>query len=133
MNDCIFCKIIKGEFSAQIIEQNDDVIVFLSLENHPLIVPKKHIQDIYQMDDKLAAAVMLEAVKIAKAVKKGLKADGVNLIQSNEPAAGQEVFHFHMHIKPRFHKDKTRFEFNSPDTSDAEKKTTLEKIKSAIP
>src|SRR5581483_2403049 len=103
--DCIFCKIIAGQVPAQIIEQNEEVIVFLSLQNHPLVVTKKHLENIYQLDEKLGDAVMRETIKIAKAVKKGLKPDGINLIQNNEPASGQDVFHFHLHIKPRWQKD----------------------------
>jgi histidine triad (HIT) family protein len=132
MEDCIFCKIIAGKIPAKIIDQNNDVIVFLSLENHPLVIPKKHIQDIYEMDDETASEVMKEAVKIARAVKKGLNADGVNLLQSNESAAGQDVFHFHLHVRPRFKSDKTIFEFNNPNTPEDEQKTTLEKIKQAL-
>lgn len=129
---CIFCKIIQGEIPGKIIDQNDKVIVLLSLQNHPLIIPKKHIENIYSMDEETGSAVMKETIRIAKAVKKALGADGVNLIQNNEEAAGQEVMHFHMHIKPRFRYDQVRLHFPSDPVEEDLKKTTFEKIKSAL-
>lgn len=105
MADCIFCKIIAGEIPGKIIDRNDQVLTFLSLQNHPLVVPVKHIENIYELDEETGAAVMAETVKISKLVKSTLGADGVNIVQNNEPAAGQEVMHLHVHIKPRFHKD----------------------------
>lgn len=130
--NCIFCKIIQGEIPGKIIDQNDKVIVLLSLQNHPLIIPKKHIENIYSMDEETGSAVMKETIRIAKAVKKALGADGVNLIQNNEEAAGQEVMHFHMHIKPRFRYDQVRLHFPSDPVEEDLKKTTFEKIKSAL-
>lgn len=132
MDNCIFCKIIKREAPAFIIDENENVIVFVTPENHPLIVTKKHISDIYSLDDKSASAVMIEAVKIAKAVKKSLKCEGVNLIQSNETIAGQDVFHFHLHIKPRWKDDKVNFSWEHEVKSDNIRKNTMEEIKKSL-
>ena len=132
MEDCIFCKIIKGTIPAKIVTQNDDVVVFLSLENHPLIVTKNHFDNVYNLDDRSASEVMKMAVKIANAVKIGLNADGVNLIQSNEPAAHQDVFHFHLHIIPRFHQDAIKLSFPHEDIPEQKKTSILEKIKAAL-
>ncbi len=100
--DCIFCKIIRGEIPGRIIDQNADVMVFLSLENHPLVVTRDHIDDIFSLTDEQAAAVMSEATRIAKAMREALKPDGIHVAQSNGAAAGQEVFHYHMHLYPRW-------------------------------
>lgn len=100
--NCIFCKIIRREIPGNILDENEDVIVFMSLENHPLIVPKKHIPDIYSLDEKLGAEIMKTSIKIARMVKKDFKCDGVYITQANESAAGQDVFHYHMHVYPRF-------------------------------
>lgn len=132
MKECIFCKIIRKEIPAKIIEKTDDLLVILSLSNHPLIITKSHIENIYELDDQLGAKVMKEAIKIAKACKKGLNCDGVNIVQNNEAASGQEVMHYHMHIKPRFSNDSVKLHLDTGETSDQEKKTTLEKIKSAL-
>ena len=98
--ECVFCRIAMGQIPAHIINETEQVIVFLSLENHPLVVPKQHIPNIYAMPDDVGACVMQETIKIAKAVKKALQCDGVYLTQSNEPAAGQDVFHYHLHVYP---------------------------------
>lgn len=132
MDSCIFCKIISKEIPANIIDENDSVLVILSLENHPLIITKKHIKDIYEMDDVSGAAVMKEAVKISKAVKKALNCEGVNLVQSNEPAAGQEVFHFHLHIKPRWINDDINLHWVIKPIDVETREETTEKIKKAL-
>lgn len=100
--NCIFCKIIAKKIPGNILEENEDVIVFMSLENHPLVVPKKHIQDIYSLDEQTGAEIMKTSIRIAKRVKEETKCDGIYITQANESAAGQEVFHYHMHIYPRF-------------------------------
>jgi histidine triad (HIT) family protein len=109
MDDCIFCRIIARQAPAYVIHEDDRVIVFLSLENHPLVVTKAHIPDIYALDDDTASAVMQTAARVARAVKAGLGCDGVYLTQANESAAGQDVFHFHLHVYPRWHGDGLRF------------------------
>jgi histidine triad (HIT) family protein len=97
---CTFCRIVAGRLPAHVIDENEQVIVFLSLENHPLVVPKAHIRDIYGMPADLGAAIMAEAIRVSRAMKQALRCDGVYLTQANEAAAGQDVFHYHMHIYP---------------------------------
>jgi len=132
MEDCIFCKIINRQIPAYILDENEDVITFLSLENHPLVVPKRHIPNIYSLDDRSASAVMVEAVKIAKAVKEGVGCDGVNLVQANEPAANQDVFHFHLHIKPRWYNDTVILHWNTTKVSPEKLQESMELIKRAL-
>ena len=98
--ECTFCRIVAREVPAYIIDENDRVVVFLSLENHPLVVTREHIPDIYAMPSDVGAAVMEEAIKVARAVKEALQCDGVYLTQANERAAGQDVFHYHLHVYP---------------------------------
>lgn len=126
MENCTFCKIIDRKIPAFILDENERIIVFLSLENHPLIVPKKHIPDIYSLDNEIGAEVMKESIKIAKAVKQGLKCDGVYVIQANEPAAGQDVFHYHRHIYPRWN-DSRQWE-----SDEVNRKLTAENIKAVL-
>jgi len=132
MEDCIFCKIINRQIPAYILDENEDVITFLSLENHPLVVPKRHIPNIYSLDDRSASAVMVEAVKIAKAGKEGVGCDGVNLVQANEPAANQDVFHFHLHIKPRWYNDTVILHWNTTKVSPEKLQESMELIKRAL-
>ena len=105
IDTCIFCRIIAGQVPADVIAETERLSVFLSLENHPLVVPRTHVENIYALDDLLAADVMRTAVRIARAVKSSLGCDGVLLAQANERAGGQTVFHLHVHVMPRWHGD----------------------------
>ncbi len=100
--------------------------------NHPLVVPKKHIPDIYALDERTAAAIMVEAVIIARAVKRGLGCDGLNLVQANEPAAQQDVFHFHVHVKPRWRNDAVIFHWDTHPVSAEDLRVSMEKIQEAL-
>ena len=97
---CIFCRIIAKEVPAHIIDEDDQVIVFLSLDGSPMVVTKQHIPNIYDMPTDIGAAVMEKAIKVAKALKTSLECEGVYLTQANEHAAGQDVFHYHLHLYP---------------------------------
>jgi histidine triad (HIT) family protein len=132
MDDCIFCKIIRRELPAHIIDENDLVIVFLSLENHPLIVTKQHVNDLYSLNDDQAAAVMQTAVKIAKATKRSLACDGINLLQANGSAAQQDVFHFHLHIKPRWYNDSVILHWETDEAHEEARRQTLDKIRQSL-
>jgi histidine triad (HIT) family protein len=101
-SDCVFCKIIRGEIPGRIIDQNAEVVVLLSLENHPMVITREHLVDIFTMTDQQGAAVMREAIKIAKVMRDALQPDGIHLAQSNGEAAGLEVFHYHLHLYPRW-------------------------------
>jgi histidine triad (HIT) family protein len=127
--NCTFCKIINHEIPAYIISENDNVIVFLSLENHPLVMPKKHIKDIYGLDEKTGNEIMKELIKVSKAVKQGLGCEGVYITQANESAAGQDVFHIHFHVYPRW-ADQVMNQLERVD--DGERVLTMDKIKKAL-
>ena len=124
--NCIFCAIISGKIPSRILDQNSEVVVFLSLENHPLVVTKKHIADVFSMGAEQAAAVMSEAIKIAKAMRIGLEPDGIYLGQANGEAAGQEVPHYHLHLYPKWEDGRL------PGTDDASKDATFEALKKAL-
>ena len=104
---CLFCDIISRKRPGFIIDEDDNLIVFLSLENHPLIVPKKHIPNIFSLDDDTAAQIMQKAVRIATATKEALQSDGIYITQTNGEAAGQDVFHYHMHVYPKWSSKQT--------------------------
>jgi histidine triad (HIT) family protein len=128
MNECIFCKIINRQVPGYIIYENEEVIVFVSRHNDPLVVPKKHIKDIYDLDTEAGSQIMAELIKTAKAVKKGLGCEGVYITQANEPAAGQDVFHIHFHVYPRW-KDEVRNQVKI--VGDEERQVTMEKVRAA--
>lgn len=109
-SDCIFCKIVAGEAQTAKVYEDDETLAFIALhynanKGQVLVIPKDHVENIYGFSEELAARWMLTIKKIAIAVKNALDADGVNLIMNNEEAAGQAVFHAHMHIIPRFNDD----------------------------
>ena len=124
--NCLFCAIISGKIPSRILDQNSEVVVFLSLENHPLVVTREHVADIFSMSAEQGAAVMNEAIKIAKAMRIGLEPDGIYLGQANGEAAGQEVPHYHLHLYPRWKDGRL------PGTDDASKDATFEALKKAL-
>ncbi len=106
----IFDKIISGEIPSYKVYEDDDVLAFLDLSQatpgHTLVVPKKHVQDIYSYDDDLSAKVLSKLPVIARAVKaSNPKIIGINILSNNGAAAGQSVPHSHWHIIPRYQDD----------------------------
>lgn len=131
-DDCIFCKIANGEIPSTTLYEDEDFRVILDLgpasRGHALILPKEHYANLYEIEDDTAAKVMVLAKKMAKVMTKGLKADGFNLVQNNGETAGQTVFHFHLHLIPRYADEKKIIEW-TPGTISKEE---MEKIASQV-
>ena len=110
MSDCIFCKIAGGEIPAATLYGDQDFRVILDLgpasRGHALILPKEHYANLYEMPEELLGKAASLAKRMGEAMKKALKCDGLNLVQNNGAAAGQTVFHFHIHLIPRYDDDK---------------------------
>jgi histidine triad (HIT) family protein len=124
----VFTRIINREIEAYILHEDERVIVFLSLENHPLVVPKVPVRDIFALDDETAAAIMQTAARVARALRRAVGCDGVLIWQANGAAAGQDVFHFHMHVYPRWHGDRMRVILPERDASEAAKGELLARL-----
>ena len=109
MTDCLFCKIIKGEIPSSKVYDDKDTFAFLDISpvnpGHTLIIPKRHCESMQDMSDDEVAKVYSTAKKVAAAVVKGVQADGYNIGMNNGKAAGQLVFHAHVHVIPRFQND----------------------------
>jgi histidine triad (HIT) family protein len=107
--DCIFCQIVAGEIPAQIIEQDEQTLTFMDIapatRGHALVIPKRHATDLSEIDATDLAAVASAAKRQALRARDRLGADGVNLLNSCGAAAWQTVFHFHMHVIPRYEGD----------------------------
>ena len=107
--NCIFCKIIKGEISAIKVYENEETFAFLDITpihpGHTLVIPKNHASNIYEISEKDFLAVSKTVHTLAKAIKEGLKCEGINIYMNNEAPAGQVIFHSHIHIIPRFVND----------------------------
>ncbi len=104
--DCIFCRIIAGEIPSHTIYEDEEFQVILdaspAAKGHALILPKAHYADIYDIEEDVAARAMKLAKKLACHMTEALPCDGFNLVQNNREIAGQTVFHFHMHLIPRY-------------------------------
>ncbi len=108
-DNCIFCKIANGEIPSATLYEDDDFRVILDLgpasKGHALILPKEHAANLYELPDEVAAKAMITAKKIGTKLAEGLHCAGLNVLQNNGEAAGQTVFHFHMHLIPRYEED----------------------------
>ena len=104
--DCIFCKIVAGEIPAHVIDQDEHTLTFMDIapatRGHALVIPKRHATDLWEIEPGELTAVAVAAQRQALRVRDRLGADGVNLINSCRAAAWQTVFHFHMHVIPRY-------------------------------
>jgi len=109
MQDCVFCKIVRGELPAVKIHEDGDAVVFMDIgpivKGHLLVVPRAHYANMLETPSGLLAKLIVLVQKIAAAQQKALRADGVNIVQSNGKAAGQVVDHIHFHVIPRFASD----------------------------
>ena len=107
--DCIFCKIVAGEIPAQRVDEDEHTIAFMDLNpwtrGHALVVPRAHSRNLYEVADEDLAHTAQAAKRLAVRMRDRLGCDGVNLINSCEPAAWQTVFHFHVHVIPRYDDD----------------------------
>jgi histidine triad (HIT) family protein len=126
MDTCVFCRIIDKKLPSYIVDEDDSLIVFLSKENHPLIVPKRHIVDIFDLDDEIASQVMKKTVEIAKATKAAIDAEGIYITQANGAAGGQDVFHYHLHVYPKW------ADGRKPDTTPEARQKMMEKIQEKL-
>ena len=118
---CVFCEIIAGRMLGHFLTQDADVVSMLSLEGHPLILPRKHISDLSCLNDEIAAALMRAATSVARALREATACDGVNLVLSDGAAAGQDVSHLHLHVKPRWSGDDVMLRWDTATAPDAER------------
>ena len=118
---CTFCKIVRKEASASIVYEDEKVIAFLSIQpvniGHTLVVPKKHYENIYEIPEKEVSHLYRIVKKLAHAVKKAVDVEGIRIVQNNGEAAGQVIFHLHVHIIPM---NKNRQWVHHPENRDAE-------------
>ena len=132
-DDCIFCKIAAGEIPSRKIYEDSDLIAIMDLnptsKGHSLIIPKEHCTNIYDIDEDIAAKVMKTAKKLATKMTVALNCDGFILLQNNGETAGQTMFHFHMHLIPRYKDaDNNMLKFTSVSFSDEEMDSIRDQI-----
>ena len=136
MSDCIFCKIANGEIPSATLYEDEDFRVILDLgpasKGHALILPKAHAANIYEISDDMAAKAMILAKKMATKMTEALKCDGFNIVQNNGEPAGQTVFHFHMHLIPRYKEDNVGITWKPGELTDKDKEEILSKVKAQL-
>ncbi|MDE6912309.1 MAG: HIT family protein [Lachnospiraceae bacterium] len=131
-NDCIFCKIANGEIPSRTLYEDEDFRVIMDLapatKGHSLILPKEHYKNIYEIADDTAAKVLPLAKKMAALMTEKLGADGFNIVQNNNEVAGQTVFHFHVHLIPRYNDDNQSLVMKPQEMTDAQLDVIKEQI-----
>ena len=112
MEDCIFCKIVAGELPAEIVNEDEHTVSFMDINpwtrGHALVIPRTHSRNLLDIDPGDLAHVAAGAKRLAARMRERLGCDGINLLNSSEAAAWQTVFHFHMHVIPRYDDDPLR-------------------------
>lgn len=130
--NCIFCKLANGDIPTATLYEDDDFRVILDAgpasKGHALILPKEHYANLYELDDELAAKVLVLAKKMITKLTDVLGCDGYNIVQNNGEAAGQTVFHFHLHMIPRYKDDNVGLGWNMGQLTDEDKEDILSKM-----
>ncbi len=133
--NCIFCKLANGDIPTATLYEDDDFRVILdagpAAKGHALIIPKEHYANLYELSDELAAKVLVLAKKMIKKLTDILGCDGYNIVQNNGEAAGQTVFHFHLHMIPRCKGDGVGVTWKVGELKEEDKEELLSKIKEA--
>ena len=131
--DCIFCKIIKGEAPSKIVYEDDNTLAFLDIfpvsRGHTVVVPKKHYRNIEELPEDEITKLFIAVKNVAILIHKKLEIDGYNIVQNNFTAAGQAIEHSHVHIVPRKEGDnKLKLDLPKTKTSDSKLKEVQEKL-----
>jgi histidine triad (HIT) family protein len=121
MDDCIFCKILAGELPAEIVQEDEHTIAFMDINpwtrGHALVIPRNHSTDLLEIEDDDLRHTAVAAKRLAERVKERLGADGMNLLNACGAAAWQSVFHFHIHVIPRYEDDPLRLPGHPQDVT----------------
>ena len=132
-DNCIFCKLANKDIPTNIIYEDDRFTVILdaspATKGHALILPKNHAANIYELPDEDASAVFVLAKKLATKMTEILHCDGFNIVQNNGEIAGQTVFHFHMHLIPRYKGDEVGLTWKAGELSDEVRDEILKKVR----
>lgn len=132
MPDCVFCKIVEGTIPSHKVYETEFTLVILDINpanpGHCLVIPKKHFETIYDADNTYLEDAIITCKIIAARLKEKLDAEGVNIIQNNEQAAGQLVKHMYFHVIPRYKDDKVVIGYNKKEATEADLRDMAEKL-----
>lgn len=134
--NCIFCKIASGDIPSYTLYEDNLFKVFLDLSptsfGHALLIPKEHYENLFELDDEISSKALVVAKKVAAAMKTALQCDGFNLLQNNGKIAGQTMFHFHIHLIPRYKDDNTKIVFDQKSLNEEDAKRILDTVKKCL-
>ena len=134
--ECIFCEIVAGNIPAAKVYEDEHVFAFMDIApinpGHTLVIPKQHYRNLYDMPTEIGGKIMQATIPIANAIRTALNPDGLNLFQSNEAAGFQTVFHFHLHVLPRWEDDSIRLPWRPSEGDMAEIGNIAAKIREAL-
>ena len=123
-DDCIFCKIVAGELPAELVQEDEHTVSFMDLNpwtrGHALVIPRRHSKNLYEVADEDLRHTATAAKRLAERMRDRLGCDGINLLNACEPAAWQTVFHFHIHVIPRYVDDPLRLPVHPEQATRAE-------------
>jgi histidine triad (HIT) family protein len=132
-DDCIFCAIVSGDAPATIIDEDEHTIAFMDIHpwtrGHALVIPRKHAENILEISDDELGHVMRAVKRLAGRVHEKLDTDGMNLLNSTGRAAWQTVFHFHVHVIPRYEGDPLQLPVRPEEGDEDEIKQTAELLR----
>ncbi len=135
-NNCIFCKIIGKEISSTIVYEDEFFVAIMDIspanKGHVILLTKKHMANIFEMDELVAREIMPVVSKISTSMKEKLKCEGINILQNNGEVAGQTVNHYHIHLIPRYKEDGVNITWNHKTYEEGEVKEIAEAISEAI-
>lgn len=136
MDNCIFCKIIKKEIPGVTVYEDESFLGIMDIspanKGHVILLAKNHVADVFELDEQTASRAMIVVTKVAKALKEELNCDGINVLQNNGTVAGQTVFHYHIHIIPRYKDDAVNIAWEYQNYEEGEAKKLSESIKRRI-
>ena len=134
--ECLFCAIVAGEIPSTKVYEDAHVLAFMDIApanpGHLLVIPKQHYRNIFDMPAAIGSKIMEAAIPLATAIRKALNPDGLNLFQSNEAAGFQTVFHFHLHLIPRWETDPLRLPWKPSEGNLEEIGNIAAKIRDAL-
>ena len=132
MDNCIFCKIVAGQIPSATVYEDDDFKAIMDIapaaKGHVIILAKRHMPNLLEIEEKTASRALIVASKIANAQKKALGGDGINMLQNNGTAAWQSVFHLHIHLIPRYENDGVTMPWKELSYADGEAAEYAKKI-----
>ncbi len=136
MSDCVFCQIVAGRIPSTKVHEDELTLAFMDIgevnPGHMLVAVKPHVENIYGLDETLAAAVFRTAARVARAAQKAYAPEGLTLYQANGVAAGQTVFHFHLHLVPRYAHDGMRLSWPAKNPPRAQLEANAARLRAAL-